>query len=407
MSKLRIGKSLDKTVDVFGDEDEGKTNEILEAIKASNGKVFQFNPQSQQSSSQSISNSQAPTLITNISSASPLVTKLVYINEGEDNELNKNENEQQYSSLIPPTIIAFPFRLLSELFSLISSSSPSYSPFLSQSALESQSVSLWTENISLANEFVEKIKAKEVYVNCVPIVGEQVIDIGRNGGDSISSTISFGAHSNQLEKEAELYQPINIEQELKTFGSKSNADILPYQNDKLTGDEDENKGTSIDRTSKLFIGGKQARSDSEQVRVIYGKKKVIIKKKEKEEQKEYQLENIVVGQVYEGSKKDIRNAVESARTSGLQWASKTGFQRAQVLYYIGENLSARKEEFAKRIEQLTGSSAQQSLKEVELSIQQYFNAASLCCSGNSKGKVLESPISNMQITTRENPVGVI
>jgi aldehyde dehydrogenase (NAD+) len=48
------------------------------------------------------------------------------------------------------------------------------------------------------------------------------------------------------------------------------------------------------------------------------------------------------------NRKDIRNAVEAAR-GAAGWAKSTGHLRAQILYYIAENLSARADEFAARL----------------------------------------------------------
>ena len=56
----------------------------------------------------------------------------------------------------------------------------------------------------------------------------------------------------------------------------------------------------------------------------------------------------VLGEVGEGNRKDIRNAVEAARTAA-KWADQTAHNRAQILYYVAENLEARRSEFADRI----------------------------------------------------------
>jgi aldehyde dehydrogenase (NAD+) len=49
-----------------------------------------------------------------------------------------------------------------------------------------------------------------------------------------------------------------------------------------------------------------------------------------------------------GNRKDIRNAVEAAHAA-TGWGKATGHNRAQVLYYLAENLSARAAEFARRL----------------------------------------------------------
>ena len=84
---------------------------------------------------------------------------------------------------------------------------------------------------------------------------------------------------------------------------------------------------ALDRTPKLFIGGKQARPDSGYSRPVLGP------------------HGDYLGEVGEGNRKDIRNAVEAAHAAS-GWASATGHLRAQILYYLAENLSTRADEFA-------------------------------------------------------------
>src|SRR5437879_5425751 len=82
---------------------------------------------------------------------------------------------------------------------------------------------------------------------------------------------------------------------------------------------------AIDRTVKLYIGGKQARPDSGysmEVRASAGQ---------------------LLGEAPLGNRKDIRNAAEAARKAE-SWAKATAHTRAQVLYYSAENLSQRRDE---------------------------------------------------------------
>ena len=79
---------------------------------------------------------------------------------------------------------------------------------------------------------------------------------------------------------------------------------------------------AIDRTPKLFIGGKQVRPDSGYSRLVRS------------------ANGRVLAEVGEGNRKDVRNAVEAAQAA-VGWAAGTGHNRAQVLYYIAENLAVR------------------------------------------------------------------
>src|SRR5690606_32153484 len=69
---------------------------------------------------------------------------------------------------------------------------------------------------------------------------------------------------------------------------------------KLAAPSGESAHEGIDRTAKLYIGGKQTRSDSGYARAVIG------------------AHGKALGEVGEGNRKDIRNAVEAARGS-LGW----------------------------------------------------------------------------------------
>ena len=88
----------------------------------------------------------------------------------------------------------------------------------------------------------------------------------------------------------------------------------------------------IGRTPKLFIGGKQTRPDQGYVRRILSP------------------DGAPLGEVGEGNRKDIRNAVEAAHAAWKGWGKATGHLRGQILYYIAENLATRADEFTRRID---------------------------------------------------------
>ena len=82
-------------------------------------------------------------------------------------------------------------------------------------------------------------------------------------------------------------------------------------------------GSPIDRTVKQYIGGKQARPDSGYSFPVFGQ------------------EGQLLGEAPLGNRKDIRNAVEAARAAS-GWARTTAPLRAQILYYIAENMIQRR-----------------------------------------------------------------
>jgi aldehyde dehydrogenase (NAD+) len=109
----------------------------------------------------------------------------------------------------------------------------------------------------------------------------------------------------------------------------------------------------------------------------------------------------LLGQAPMANRKDVRNAVEAAR-GAAGWSKTTGHLRAQILYYIAENLSARTGEFATRIDALKGG--RQGAKEVTASIERLFTFAAWA--DKFDGQVHSVPIRGVAMAMRE-PVGVI
>jgi aldehyde dehydrogenase (NAD+) len=141
----------------------------------------------------------------------------------------------------------------------------------------------------------------------------------------------------------------------------------------------------VDRTAKLFIGGRQVRPDS-------GYSRMIVTPKGK-----------ALGEVGEGNRKDIRNAVEAAHAAKA-WARSTGHLRAQGLYYIGENLDARSNEFAARIAAMTGASKRESTREVAAGVRRLFTYAAWADKWD--GAVHNVPIRGVALAMHE-PIGVV
>ena len=112
---------------------------------------------------------------------------------------------------------------------------------------------------------------------------------------------------------------------------------------------------------------------------------------------------MALGEVCDGNRKDIRNAVEAARKA-LGWAGKTGHLKSQILYYLGENLDYRKAEFADRIRQMTGVSAAAAEKEVAASIERLFAFGGWA--DKYDGAVHNVPIRAVSLAMKE-PLGVI
>ncbi|MBK6667721.1 MAG: aldehyde dehydrogenase family protein [Saprospiraceae bacterium] len=200
--------------------------------------------------------------------------------------------------------------------------------------------SIWTENINLALDIAPQIKAGTVWINCSNVFdaasgfgGYRESGYGREGGkEGLYEYVKYRAESEFKNDAPKL--------KITEPSSKKSDKTLP----------------NIDRTPKLYIGGKQARPD--------GGNSLTIK----------DMFGNYISEVPKGNRKDIRNAVEAAH-AGTSWASMTGHGRAQVLYYIAENLSARADEFASRIEQMTNVSSSDAAKEVQASIERIYSYA--------------------------------
>jgi aldehyde dehydrogenase (NAD+) len=115
---------------------------------------------------------------------------------------------------------------------------------------------------------------------------------------------------------------------------------------------------NVDRTAKLYIGGKQTRPDSGYSYRVFG------------------ANGAPLGLAPLGNRKDVRNAVEAARKAS-GWSGLSGHARAQVIYYLAENLAARKPGFAALLCECTGASEFEAAREVELSIRRLFRYAAL------------------------------
>ncbi|MCC5967730.1 MAG: aldehyde dehydrogenase family protein [Natronohydrobacter sp.] len=163
--------------------------------------------------------------------------------------------------------------------------------------------SIWSENLTVAMDMAARIKAGVVWVNATnlfdanaPFGGMRESGFGREGARE-----GMVAYLRRKDAQGKSTAPGKI-------------DPLP-QLAAIDG---------IDRTHKLFIGGAQKRADNGQSYAIVEKGKVI-------------------GHAPLGSRKDIRNAVEAAHKAE-KWTAMSGHHRAQVLYFLAENLSARAQE---------------------------------------------------------------
>ncbi|MHA1524154.1 MAG: aldehyde dehydrogenase family protein [Alphaproteobacteria bacterium] len=227
--------------------------------------------------------------------------------------------------------------------------------------------SVWTENINLALDIAPKIRAGIVWINCTNqfdaacgFGGVRESGFGREGG---------------REGLAEYLKP----EFLSDLPERKPATPVARNRD-VASDL-----PAIDRTPKHYIGGKQARPDGGYTRAILSP------------------QGALLGEVGEGNRKDIRNAVEAAGKARA-WGRATGHARAQILFYIAENLSARATEFAARLAALTGAAPRDAMREVEATISRLFTYAAWA--DKFDGQVHAPPLRGVALAMHE-PVGVI
>lgn len=319
MDGLRLGDPLDKCIDMGAIIDPSQLAQITSLVAGSGGTVYHaacavpegcFYP---------------PTLITGLSSASPLMQEEIF----------------------GPVLVSMTFR------------TPVEAVELANNTRYGLAASIWTENLNLALDMAPKIKAGVIWINATNMLdaaagfgGMRESGFGREGGwEGIYAYLKPVAKTKAL------------------------AQMHPIAAGDAVVD-------GLDRTAKLFIGGKQARPDGGYSTAVWSPK------------------GRLLGHVGQANRKDIRNAVEAAHAA-KSWAKTTAHARAQILFYIAENLSARAAEFAARIQDMTGKPG---TDEVEAAISTLFTYAAWA--DKYDGRVKAVPIRGVALAMNE-AVGVV
>ncbi len=241
--------------------------------------------------------------------------------------------------------------------------------------------SVWSENLNTALDIAPQLKAGTVWVNCTNLFdaasgfgGYRESGFGREGGkEGLWEYVRAARHPAGPRKPAPVesgspHARAQL-QDTDTFVIPAPAALPP-----------------IDRTPKLYIGGKQVRPDS-------GYSLPVLDSAGRR-----------VAEVGRGNRKDVRNAVEAAHKAAEGWARATAHTRAQVLYYFAENLAVREDEFVDRLAELTGGSAESSAPEVAAAIHRAFSYAAWA--DKYDGRVHATPFRNVTLAMNE-PIGVL
>ncbi len=220
--------------------------------------------------------------------------------------------------------------------------------------------SIWSENINLAMGVAPKIKAGVIWINSTNLFdascgfgGFKESGFGREGG-------SEGIRA---------YSKISLPQKTsKNKNKKFNKVHFP----------------NIDRTPKLYIGGKQKRPDGGYSFQVNS------------------LKNQFICDVAKANRKDVRNCVEEAAKAYSK--QMTNFNRSQILFYLAENLEQREKNFTELLMALSGYSLAEAKKEFSLSCERLFYYASMA--DKFEGTVHNPPMRGLTLAMKE-PLGVL
>ena len=220
--------------------------------------------------------------------------------------------------------------------------------------------SIWSENINLALDIAPKIKAGVVWINSTNLFdascgfgGYKESGFGREGG-------SEGIRA---------YTNINIPQKKKISSRNIKRKInIP----------------TIDQTPKLYIGGKQKRPDSGYSFPFYSHN------------------NKFICDIGRSNRKDVRNSVEAASKAFSNQLS--NYNRSQILFYLAENLSQRKDTFTDLLINISGLNHIDAKREFDLSCERIFYYASMA--DKFEGLIHNPPLRGLTMAVKE-PIGVI
>ncbi len=339
MATLRVGTSLDKAIDMGAIVDPvqlARIESLVEAGRREGCEIWQPREVALPGAGGSY---YPPTLVTNVAPSSTLAQEEIF----------------------GPVLTTMSFR------------TPDEAVALANNTRYGLAASVWTETIGRALDIAPQLACGVVWVNATNLFdasvgfgGYRESGYGREGGRE-------GAY--------EYLKPIG-------WGKGALREAPAGAAERPLGGglaEPMASLDPIDRTAKLFIGGKQARADGGSARAVYAPS------------------GARLGEVADGNRKDVRDAVAAAR-SAVKWSQMNAHARAQVLYYLAENLSARADEFARQLMRRTECDANAAQREVQASISRLFTYAAWA--DKFDGAVHTPPLRGVALAMHE-PLGVV
>ena len=225
--------------------------------------------------------------------------------------------------------------------------------------------SVWSENINMALGIAHELESGVVWINST---------------NNFDAAAGFGGY-----KESGFGREGGWEGIFHYTKPKPQEEISILSSKILEIPQNEIPIPPIDQTPKMFVGGKKVRPDSGYSLEVLNSK------------------GQLVGRVGKGNRKDIRNAVEAAR-SAKSWKNTSAYNRSQILYFLAENLSMREDEFANRIVLQTLCSPDDALQEIRTSIEVLFYFASWA--DKFEGRIHMVPTKTTVMALNE-PLGIV
>jgi aldehyde dehydrogenase (NAD+) len=231
--------------------------------------------------------------------------------------------------------------------------------------------SIWSENINVALDVAAGVKAGVVWVNAT-----NLFDAGCGFGGYRES--GFGREGGK-EGMYEYLEPAWLAE-----APDAPVTMIPTHDDEAVVDGPPDIEVGIDRTVKQYVGGKQVRPDSGYSYPVFG------------------MSGRMIGEAPLGSRKDVRNAVEAARGAAAKWGKTTAHGRAQILYFVAENLIQRRDELVRKLTEFVGP--EMAAVEVDMSVERTFAYAAWA--DKYEGSVHVPPMKMVTLAMVE-PLGVV
>src|SRR5579864_960695 len=213
-------------------------------------------------------------------------------------------------SNVHPTSVVAQQEIFGPVLAAMTFRTPSEAVELANNTAYGLAACVWSESLNVALHVAAQLKAGVVWVNST-----NLFDAASGFGGYRES--GFGREGGR-EGLREYLEPVWF-RKAPLLPAVNQAKLAPEGLNEAEADSS-SEVPAIDRTVKLYIGGKQARPDSGYSTEVRGR------------------DSRLLGEAPLGNRKDIRNAVEAARKAE-SWTKATAHNRAQVLYYMAENLS--------------------------------------------------------------------